>query len=392
MTVWPFFCLKKDHGMTELANDMDVKPFKEYDELLQVLRDRKMVIQDPLRAQRKLTQVGYYRLSGYWYTARKYKWLDDGKKEIHNEFHSNTKFEEVFDLYLFDKQLRLEISDAIERIEIFLRTIIAHEIGRISPLAYLDKKQFSKGAFDVDSKIPNYDEWLERHTKLLDETKEDCIIHYRKNSQPVPIWVACEVWDFGTMSRLFSMLSGKNQDLICKRIDIDSRKALENWLINLNGIRNRCAHHSRVFNKPSLRGLILPQKGYFNLLDLSRNEKDRLYGLITVMWFLLKKIGNNSKWIYRIADLVDNMPKVAGATIRSLGISADKFPREKFPELVNEIKESTQSTQPPEKPLIEILSDKIQCIQKSNLSELSEEQTQEYMDKLLECAELFDNC
>jgi abortive infection bacteriophage resistance protein len=335
--------------MTDVSAPNNVKAFKEYDELLDVLRGRSMIINDPLRAQRKLTQVGYYRLSGYWYTARKFTWVEPHTKKVHNEFHAGTTFENVFDLYLFDKHLRIEISDAIERIEIFLRTIIAHEIGKISPLAYLDKKQFSKGAFDTGSKIPNYNDWLERHTKLLDDSKEDCIIHYRKNSQPVPIWVACEVWDFGTMSRLFSMLSGKNQDLICERIDVDSRKALENWLINLNGIRNRCAHHSRVFNKPNLRGLIIPQKGYFNLLDLSRNEKDRLYGLITVIWFLLKKIGNNSRWIYRIADLVDSMPKVKGATIRSLGITTNSFPREKFPELIVPPKKSSQPTPPPEK-------------------------------------------
>lgn len=376
--------------MTELPTDADVKPFKEYNELLEVLVERKMVINDPLRAQRKLTQVGYYRLSGYWYTARQFEQVDRHTRVYQNEFRSNTVFEDVFNLYLFDKHLRLEISDAIERIEIFLRTIIAHELGSIAPLAYLDKKQFSKGAFDLESKIPNYDDWLTRHQKLLDDSKEDCITHYRDSNQPIPIWVACEVWDFGTMSRLFSMLSGKNQDLICKRIDINSRKALENWLINLNGIRNRCAHHSRVFNKPSLRGLILPQKGYFNLLDLSRNEKDRLYGLITVMWFLLRKIGNNSRWIYRIADLIDNMPTVKGVNIHSLGISTNKFPREKFPELVEDIKKSAQTTPAQEKPLIEKLSDKIQCIQQLDLTKLNEDQALKYMDKLLECAELFD--
>lgn len=379
--------------MTEFNVASEVKVFKEYDELLDILRARNMVINDPLRAQRKLTQVGYYRLSGYWYTARKFDWVDGQTpnnkktKKVHNEFHPNTTFENIFDLYLFDKHLRIELSDAIERIEIFLRTIIAHEIGRISPTAYLDKKQFSKDAFIPESKTPNYREWLERHDKLLDESKEDCIIHYRNSGQPVPIWVACEAWDFGTMSRFFSMLTGKNQDMICNRIDIDSRKALENWFINLNGIRNKCAHHSRVFNKPNLRGLILPQKGYFNLLELGRYEKDRLYGLITVIWFLLKKIGNNSSWIYRIADLIDNMPTVKGSDIQSLGLSTDKFPREKFPELVEEITESTVAI---EKPLIEKLSDKIQCIQKADLSELSDEQAQEYMDKLLECAELFE--
>lgn len=373
--------------MSEPIPENIVKPFKEYNELLEVLVERKMVINDPLRAQRKLTQVGYYRLSGYWYTARKFEQVDRHTRVYQNEFRSNTAFEDVFNLYLFDKHLRLEISDAIERIEIFLRTIIAHELGSIDPLAYLDKKQFSKSAFDLTSKIPNYDEWIERHNNLLESSKEDCIVHYRKNKLPIPIWVACEAWDFGTMSKLFSMLKDKNKDLICSRIDIDNRNALENWLINLNGIRNRCAHHSRIFNKPILRGLILPRKGYFNLLSLSQKEKDRLYGLITVMWFLLKKIGNNSRWIYRIADLIDNMPKVAGATIHSLGISTGKFPREKFPELVEQIKESTP---PQDKPLIEILSDKIQYFQQLDLTKLSEEQTQEYMDKLLECAELFD--
>ena len=105
---------------------------------------------------------------------------------------------------------------------------------------------------------------------------------------------------------------------------------------------------------------------------------------------LLKKIGNNSKWIYRIADLIDNMPALKGASIRSLGISDDKFPREKFPELVDEIKQSEQLDVQSEKSLIEKLSKKIQCIQKADLSELTDEQAQEYMDKLLECAELFD--
>ncbi|MFK3859718.1 hypothetical protein [Pseudoalteromonas rhizosphaerae] len=137
--------------------------------------------------------------------------------------------------------------------------------------------------------------------------------------------------------------------------------------------------------------MILPRKGYFNLLELGRNEKNRLYGLITVMWFLLKQIGNNSKWIYRIADLIDNMPTIKGANIHSLGLTTDKFPRDKFPELVDEIKQASQLTVSTEKTLIEKLSKKIKYIKKADLSELSYEQTQEYMDKLLECAERFEN-
>lgn len=32
-----------------------------------------MQIHDPSRAERKLAQLGYYRLSGYWYPAREFK-------------------------------------------------------------------------------------------------------------------------------------------------------------------------------------------------------------------------------------------------------------------------------------------------------------------------------
>ena len=56
----------------KMKKPIEVKPFFEYDELIQRLTDRGMLIKDPLRAQRKITQVGYYRLSGYWHTSRKF--------------------------------------------------------------------------------------------------------------------------------------------------------------------------------------------------------------------------------------------------------------------------------------------------------------------------------
>lgn len=250
---------------------IEVKPFFEYDELIQRLIDRGMLIRDPLRAQRKLTQVGYYRLSGYWHTSRKFKRVEK-KIQHEDEFQKNTYFENIFEFYLFDKKLRVEFFDALERIEIYLRSIIAHELGRINPLAYLDKKQFSKYAFKADSKI-RYDDWLSRQERLIKSSKEDSIEDHKRKGKPLPIWVVSEVWDFGSLSKLYSILSGKNQDLICHRLGLDSRKELDNWLINLNGIRNRCAHHARLSNRSNPRTLLMPRKGYFNLLALNEGQK-----------------------------------------------------------------------------------------------------------------------
>jgi abortive infection bacteriophage resistance protein len=227
----------------------------------------------------------------------------------------------------------MEFADALERIEIFLRTIIAHEIGRINPLAYLDKKQFSKSAFDEFATI-KYDDWLVRHNKLIRESKEDSIEDHRNRDKPIPIWVAAEAWDFGALSKFYTILSGKNKDLICNRLGLDNRKELNNWLINLNGVRNRCAHHSRFCNRPNPRALVIPQKGYFNLLDLTQNQARKFYGMTAVIWFLLKKIGPNSEWINRIADLVDQKPNVPGFTFKSMGFPEEGFPRKLFPETI----------------------------------------------------------
>lgn len=104
--------------MNQTEDDL-VKPFLEYDELIDRLQERGMIIKDFSRARRKLIQVGYYRLSGYWFTARQFQQDQNRKRTYLDSFRPETTFEDVFDLYLFDKRLRIEFTDALERIEIF---------------------------------------------------------------------------------------------------------------------------------------------------------------------------------------------------------------------------------------------------------------------------------
>ena len=128
------------------------------------------------------------------------------------------------------------------------------------------------------------------------------------------------------------MLNGTCQQLSCDRIGIDKRQTLDNWLINLNGIRNRCAHHSRLCNRPNIRTLIPARNGYFNLLNLQEPELNKFYGLIAVIWYLVKQIGPGSSWINRIADIIDSKPNTNGLTFKSLGFEEAGFPRKLFPQ------------------------------------------------------------
>ncbi len=64
----------------------------------------------------RLAAVNYYRLSGYWYPFRN---PDDS-------FKPGTTFDNVWELYVFDRHLRLLVMDAIERIEISVRSQLAY--------------------------------------------------------------------------------------------------------------------------------------------------------------------------------------------------------------------------------------------------------------------------
>jgi abortive infection bacteriophage resistance protein len=309
-----------------------VKAFLEYPDLMQLLIERGMHVADCDRCARKLAQVGYYHLSGYWHSARTYTRSHQRQISYNNQFQPATHFEAVFDFYLFDKALRQEFMSAIERIEIYFRTIIAHEMGRISPLAYEKKFLFSANAFSASKKGPNFDDWAARHQKLLKECNEESITSHFAHKKPIPIWVAVEAWDFGLLSRFYSMLKDEYRDVICTRLGVDKRDVLDNWLININGLRNRCAHHARFCNRPNPRGFKLLRNGYFNLLNISQNESEKLFGAIAVIWFLIKKIGPSSTWLDRIADLIDTKPTVPGFHFTSMGFdrTLTSFPRTRF--------------------------------------------------------------
>ena len=49
------------------------KPHQSYQNLVALLESRGMIVSDKARAERKLSQIGYYRLSGFWYPCREIK-------------------------------------------------------------------------------------------------------------------------------------------------------------------------------------------------------------------------------------------------------------------------------------------------------------------------------
>src|SRR5258706_8385542 len=81
-----------------------------------LLKEKGLIIADENDAKYWLTHVSYYRLKHYTFTF----------KDIDHNFKTNTSFEQVLDLYLFDRKLKLIIFDAIETIEVAFKTLISN--------------------------------------------------------------------------------------------------------------------------------------------------------------------------------------------------------------------------------------------------------------------------
>lgn len=78
-----------------------LKPYKTIAEQIDLLRSRKMIIDDQSLAEQWLQTVGYYRLSGYWYTRRVMN--PPGSPTYRgDDFMPDTKFSDIAKLYEFD--------------------------------------------------------------------------------------------------------------------------------------------------------------------------------------------------------------------------------------------------------------------------------------------------
>lgn len=313
-----------------------VKIHKEYDALIELLLSRGMDVPDHNHAIKKISQVGYYRLSGFWYPCRIPHITPEHVRIRLDQVRPGTNFRAVYDLYLFDKKLRLLMINALERIEVYVRSVIAHEIGRISPLGYLDDTMINPKHLKprARGRCSARDEWLAKHAKEISKSREDFITWHSKRYEGVPFWVAIEVWDFGLMSKYYAMLKDNYRNEILSRLGIPAGNGaiFQNWLSAMNVLRNRCAHHSRIWNKvnePKIRPL--PNHPYFERLNMDDDAYERMYGMIAILWLLLKKIGPSSNWIGQVADLIDDKPHLPGCHLTAMGFpNSEGFPRALF--------------------------------------------------------------
>lgn len=257
----------------------------------------------------RLSVVNYYRLSGYWYPFR----------NPDHSFKPGTSFEKVWTRYVFDRRMRLLVIDAIERIEVAIRSQLAyhHAHHRGDPFSYVTDTNRLPG-LNAEERTRFLDK-IEKETK---NSKETFAEHFRTkygNEHPyMPVWIASEIMTFGCMLTLFH---GSPYDIRKKIADFFgvTEEVFNSWLLTLNVVRNICAHHGRLWNRELGVKPKIPRKQsvWHQPVEVANN---RIFGILTICKYCLNRIAPQSHWPQRLQDLLTQFPDIPKI---SMGFSVD---------------------------------------------------------------------
>jgi abortive infection bacteriophage resistance protein len=268
-------------------------------EQIEKLEKRGMSIPDKGRAEHYLRFISYYRLIGYGLPLEQY----DSNGHRLDQYKPETSFEQLLNLYIFDRHLRLLVMDAIERIEVAVRTVIIYEMAKKYGSHWYQVNSLFKSTFDHRQLISE----VKRATKHTATTgtdreaqRERFIQHYYDtyHTPDLPAsWMIAEVLSLGVWSKVYEGLKhSRDRKNISKQFDL-APNTMQSWLHTLTYMRNLCAHHSRLYS----RKLIISPRCDKGMPMINRQT---FAAHAAVMHWFLEKIAPGSKWIERLKELM----------------------------------------------------------------------------------------
>lgn len=288
------------------------KPAITYQQQVDLLKSRGLIVPDEPFALHILEHHNYYRLSAY-----RFSFTVPGNPD---QFRPGTTFAQLWDLYNFDRSLRQLVMEACKRVEISARSRWAYEIGhRLTPLAYLENAHFSDPLIHART--------LTKLDAEMSRSKEEFIRHHKHTlGMPwPPAWVIAEVASFGNVSNLISQLRHSSiRQGIADGYGLDEQ-VFGSLLHHLCVLRNTAAHHSRLWNRKFVVTFQLPKKkpahlhANFHTPTGSGNFR-RIHNSLILLVHLLQCIEPATHWPARLIHLLKTLDP---ALIPEMGFPPD---------------------------------------------------------------------
>lgn len=269
-----------------------------------LLKDRGLSISDETKAVSYLTNIGYFRLSAYFYPLLEFP------KEQHR-YKPDATFKKVMDMYRFDRKLRLLLFNEIEKIEVAIRSCITNYASlNFGNLFWLTDKSF----FSNEDK---YQATLAVIDKEIQNSKEDFITHFNETYLEAypPAWMIAEIIPFGSLAHIFMNLKDNGlKKKIAQHFGLQA-PTFVSWLIVLGGLRNLCCHHARMWNRELPISPTEPKHMKFGWIDSSRTDKRRMYYRICMIRYFLYTVSPDNNFKDKLKNLLAAYPNIDTAAM-----------------------------------------------------------------------------
>lgn len=298
---------------------------------------RGLIVADRDELIGRLRVVNYYRLSGYLYPFR----VRDASGTPTDAFIPGTTLETVWKRYNFDRRLRIVLLDAIERIEVAVRTrLVYHFVQSHGPFGHLKeqnlprfrKRPWWQRLFRNLRALSNlkglerteHQLWLAKLQNEKNRASDAFVKHfiqtYGDRHEQLPLWMACELMTCETAMQLAYGVDRGVVQLAAADFGFPDQQLLS-WTKALFTLRNSCAHHARVWNrifgvKPSVPGKNKNPKWHIQ----PQFAFDRVGIMLTICHLWLGKVSSTTQWKARLFALFDEYPEIP---LAEMGLPAD---------------------------------------------------------------------
>lgn len=257
-------------------------------EQIDLLKSRNMSFRDINDAPKFLANISYYRLKGYWWEMQ--------EDFVKHRFQNGSFFEDAIDIYNFDRNFRIIVFNAIERIEIALRSKLIYHLSHAhGAIWYLDPSLFDKQK--------EFTSFISKVYQDMSRSSEEFIVkHFANHPTEHPeSWKSLEVLTLGTLSKLYQNLKHQlpEKNIIAKEFGLNNQKHLESWLLSITVIRNIIAHHGRLWNRVIINKYDWPTTTPHILLSYipDNTQRRKIFPILSAIIYLNNRIspGHNIK-------------------------------------------------------------------------------------------------
>ena len=276
----------------------------DFKEQIELLKSRNMKFKNETKAIESLKHINYYKIKEFAepFCSKKDDELNYG----------NISFEYVLNRHRTDKHLRMNLFDAIEYIEVSIKTNLSYILGHgtMGAYGYLDfsswcnREEYCKHYLwekekEFKNKIKRY---------LSTTTNKEITRKLRvENKNYPPIWLLINILTFGDLVKLIELLSISKLKKLAKQYGDISGEQLLSWLKTLNLVRNMCAHNS-------------------NLVDLKLKTTPNILS----SWQSILYINNKGHYTNRLASVLCIVDKLLGKidseyNFRSIKVSLERI-------------------------------------------------------------------